>query len=113
MAVVIGVVIALVILGALFVGLRSFRAPAPAVGETVPVRTVGRTAVITVDLAGADPASPAAQRIVDDIAVHAFATVRDVDEVQVRDPQGTVIGTRHRVTTVPGPPPEYPRDLLE
>jgi hypothetical protein len=113
MAVVIGVIVAVVIIGALFIGVRSFRGPLASTPETVPVRQEGDTAVIVVDLAGADPASPAAQRIIDDIAVHAFASIRDVSSVEVRDPSGAVLGVRHRVTTVPGPPPDLPRDLLE
>lgn len=92
------------------------------VGRGFPVDVgAGRRAVLRLEIGAVDPRSDAVARLLDDAAGRVFAHFPDVDEVEVRSTEGSVLGVRRRhgehPVAIPGtlhephPPPHRVPDV--
>lgn len=96
MTVFLAVLVVVLLFAVLVLGVRAGRSR-PATLDRLPPATVsGERAVLTLDVAGVDPASPAVGRLVDDAAWQAFGSFPTAQVVEVRDRDGRVLGTRRR-----------------
>ena len=78
------------------IALRSSRRPA--VTRTDPPLTAADRALVTLEVDVADPGSPAAQRLVHEMALGIFRTAPDARDVEVRTRAGTFLGRVSRET---------------
>ncbi|HYU59015.1 MAG TPA: hypothetical protein VEO00_13350 [Actinomycetota bacterium] len=83
--------------------------PARPPAEAPPAVLIERRAVVTLDVGPADPADPAAERLVHEAAARVFAAIPDAEEVEVRARDGSVLGRTTRVVPESRPIslPEY------
>lgn len=93
-----------VLLTAALVALIAFRSSrpsaAPRTGSPLTV-SASRVAAVTLEIDDADPASPAVQRLIREMALGIFRTAPDARDVEVRTRAGTFLGRVSRET----PPP--------
>ncbi len=116
MTIVLAVLVVVLLLVILVMGVRAGRTR-PASPDRLPPATVsGDRVVLTLDLAGVDPNSPAIERLIDDAAWQAFASFPTAKVVEICDRDGRQIGTRTReggrTVTIPDDlyEPHLPRD---
>lgn len=93
-------VVLLIALVALIGSRSSKRSAVPPDGSPLTV-DASHVASVTLEVDDADPASPAAQRLVHETALEIFRTAPDAREVEVRSRTGTILGRVSRET----PPP--------
>jgi hypothetical protein len=107
-AVIVALVIALILLL-----MRTMQGPGPRrtqPGEWSSTKVDAH--VVTLDLTVDDPDRPAVQRLVTDVARRALRADPELDEVEVRDRDGNVLGRLSRPTPLP-PPPAIADELRE
>jgi len=111
----IAVVIVLAVGAAVIAGYRYLRLIRPAAppAATGSIELDADRAVVTVDLTDIDARSPAAVRLLDNVAGHAFAAAPTAEHIELRDPTGRVLLVRDRTHVVPPPPAPLPQELLE
>lgn len=116
MTVVLAVLVVVLLLVVLVMGVRAGRTRLVAVDRPPPATVSGDRVVLTLDLAGVDADSPAAERLVDDAAWQAFSSFPTAKVVEVCDREGRRFGTRSReggrTVTIPDDlyEPHLPRD---